>query len=102
MGAVTDILSQGTQDPDTRVYHVKFQINDGELQCGVRGEDNDELGEFGALVLAVRGVVHVHVSTYSLMVTKAPLFNWGEISPSIEELLANMVTCQRMLEDVVG
>lgn len=102
MSPTTDILAQATQDPDTRVYHVKFQLADAEAQCGIRGEDNPELCEFGKLVLAIGGVVHVHVSNYSLMVSKAPLFWWDQISPQVEELLALMVTSQRMLEDAVG
>ena len=95
----SDITMQQTEDPNTLVYHTKFEMTDVN-QSAVRGNSFD-LCEFGELVLSIRGVAKISVYPYLLAVTRAPMFNWDEIRPKIENLLKHFVISQRQLEDAL-
>jgi hypothetical protein len=67
---VAEISVQPTQDPNVKAYHTRY-----------------ELGEFGLLMLEIRGVTQVHVMPYLLLITKGQMFEWDEISPKVEDIL---------------
>jgi hypothetical protein len=99
MSKVAEITVQPTQDPNVKAYHTRYEMAE-TAEEGFRGRTN-EMGEFGKLFLQIRGVIHVHVSPYVLLVTKAPLFEWAEISPTIEEILKNFTRSQRLLNETL-
>lgn len=98
MPTAVDITTQHTQDPNTKVYHTRYELTD-KSESGMRGDDA-ELSEMGRLFLGIRGVVQVQMSTYVLLITKAPLFDWGEVEPAVGIILNLFVTSQRQLGDV--
>lgn len=97
MSSVAEISVQPTTDPNVKVYHTRFEMSSGP-ECGSRG-NSEELGAFGNLVLAIPGIAQVHVCPYALMITKAPLFEWSEIDPLVEDLLKEFVISQRQIVD---
>ena len=97
MSAMVEISVQPTNDPNVKVYHTRFELSSGP-EVGARG-CSDEMGAFGNLILEIRGIAQVHVGPYVLLVTKAPLFEWSEIDPSIQEILKTFAISQRQIED---
>ena len=97
MSSVVDVSVQPTTDPNMRAYHARFEMSGGP-EVGTRG-NSEELGEFGRLVLEIRGVAQVHVCSYVMLVTKAPLFEWSEIGPEVERLLRMFAASQRQAEE---
>ena len=97
MSAMVEISVQPTNDPNVKVYHTRFELSSGP-EVGARG-CSDEMGAFGNLILEIRGIAKVHVGPYVLLVTKAPLFEWSEIDPSIQEILKTFAISQRQIED---
>lgn len=95
---IADVSIQSTQDPNTKAYHTRFELAEA-VESGVRG-DSTGLGEFGNMILEMRGVVQVQVSSYLILVTKAPLFNWEEIENSVTDLLKIFAISMRQLENV--
>jgi hypothetical protein len=98
MASVAEITVQLTNDPNVWVYHTRFELAD-KPETGVRG-CSEEVGAFGNLILEIRGVVGVQVGPYILLVTKAPLFDWVEIDPSVQEILKTFARSQKQIEDV--
>jgi len=96
MASTTQISVQPTNDPNMKAYNTRFEMASAP-ESGSRG-NSDELGEFGRLILNIRGVAQVHVCAYVMLVTKAPLFEWNEIDPDIEKLLRMFAISQRQLE----
>ena len=94
---VAEISVQPTNDPNTKAYHTRFELSSGP-EVGAKGY-SDNVGAFGNLILEIRGVAQVHVGPYVLLVTKAPLFEWSEIDPSIQEILKTFALSQRQIED---
>jgi hypothetical protein len=90
------ILMAPTTDPDAVVYHTRIQMTE-KTQYGMRGDHNTELGEVGAWVLGMDGVVAVSVGPYNICVKKSPIFDWDEVRPSIEKLLMSMVESNKAL-----
>lgn len=97
---IAEISVQSTSDPNAKVYHTRFELSSGP-ESGIRGA-SAEVGEFGNLVLDIRGVVQVAVCPYVMLVTKAPLFEWGEIDPRVEDLLRGFAVSQHLLEEDFG
>lgn len=83
---------QPTENPNIRAYHTKFEMSES-LESGDRN-NSDVLGEFGKLILGIRGVVQVHVTPYALQAQKAPLFSWPEIEPAIQKILTDFTKSQ--------
>ena len=98
MASMAEITVQLTNDPNAWVYHTRFELASG-FESGARG-CSEEMGAFGKLILEIRGVVQVHLGPYMLLVTKAPLFTWPEIDPSIKEILKTFAISQRQIEDM--
>ena len=98
MPQVDEIVVNPTQDPNIVVYNTRFEMSSGP-EVGCRGSAG-ELGAFGNLMLEISGVVQVHVHSYMLLITKAPLFSWDEIRPRVEIILKEFATSQRQLKDV--
>jgi hypothetical protein len=94
---VAEISVQSTQDPNVKAYHTRYEMSSGH-EAGVRGS-SDELGEFGLLMLEIRGVTQVHVMPYLLLITKGQMFEWDEISPKVEDILKGFAKSQRLLLD---
>lgn len=97
MASVAEITVQLTNDPNVWVYHTRFELVSAP-EVGLRG-CVEEVGAFGRLILEIRGVVQVNVGPYMLLVTKAPLFAWPEIDPSIQAILKTFAMSQRQIED---
>lgn len=97
MTSVAEITVQQTNDPNVLVYHTRFELASAP-EMGLRGCE-EEVGAFGKLILEIRGVVQVHVGPYMLLVTKAPLFEWPEIDPSVQDILKSFAKSQRLMED---
>ena len=97
MSALAEISVQPTEDPNMKAYHTRFEMSSGPEE-GTRGNSPD-LGEFGNLILSTRGVIQVRVCPYILLVTKAPLFEWKEIDPEIEQILKHFAFSQRQLSE---
>ena len=97
MAAMAEISVQPTNDPNVKAYHTRFSLSDGP-EVGTRG-CSDDVGAFGNLILEIRGIAQVHVGPYVLLVTKAPLFEWAEIDPSIQEILKTFAISQKQIED---
>jgi hypothetical protein len=95
-----DISVQNTTDPNVRGYHTRFGMVDAP-ESGSRG-NSAELGAFGSLFLDIRGVAHVQVGPYILLITKAPLFSWQEIDPEVVKILKMAVTSQRQMQEAIG
>ena len=91
-----DICAQGTGDPDMKAYHTRYEMSEKE-EKGARGYE-DGLGEFGRLFLCIRGIAAVSVYPYVILVTKAPLFTWEEVTPAVESILKDFIKSQKMLE----
>ncbi len=99
MPLIAEILGQNTTDPNVKVYHTRYQLSEVR-ETGTRG-DVAELGELGQIFLRMSGVVQVQVFPYLLIITKAELFQWDEISPPVEKILGQLVISQRQLIDVL-
>lgn len=107
MPAAVEITIQGTPDPNTKAYHTRFELSEIN-QSGIRGSydaepdraNTAELGEFGKLILSMKGVVMVQIGTYVLLVTKAPLFEWSEVDPEIQSILKMFAVSLRQLNEV--
>ncbi len=100
MPLIAEILGQNTTDPNVKVYHTRCQLSEGR-EIGIRGEAA-ELGELGQIFLRIRGITQIQVFPYILMITKAELFQWDEISPGVEKILGELVKSQRQLDDFVS
>lgn len=96
---IAEVVVQGTNDPNTQVYHTRVQLSE-EMESGIRGTDHN-LGALGCLLLEVPGVVQVQVHCYLILVTKAPLYAFDEIRPKVEQILSTLVISQRQLYDAV-
>jgi len=95
--SLVEITVQPTENPDIRAYNTRIELS-SKPEAGMRG-CSEGLGEFGQLVLDIRGVMHVFVNSYVMLVTKASLFDWCEIDPSIQDLLKGLVISQRLIDD---
>ena len=100
MSSVASITVQATTDPNMKVYHTRFEMSSGP-EAGSRGDD-EQVGGFGQLVLAIQGVSQVRVCPYILMVTKAPLFTWDEVEPNVVKLLKEFGRSQLELETILS
>ena len=96
MSTVAQVTSQSSNDPNIMVFHTRFEMSEGP-EAGTRGHAC-ELGEFGQLFLEIRGVSQVHVTPYVLLITKAQLFEWDEITPSVTAILEQFVRSQKPLD----
>lgn len=96
---LAQVTVQGTENPNVRAYHTRFEMSSSP-ECGIRGGNND-LGAFGEIVLAIRGVVTVQVMPYVLLVTKALLFDWPEIDVEVQKILIEFAKSQNQLEEAV-
>lgn len=90
-----DISVQATEDPAVRAYHTRFEMTSAP-EFGSRGCD-DQLGEFGRLMLGIRGVTQVHILPYAMLITKAPLFLWDEVDDKVTDILKGFARSQRLL-----
>jgi hypothetical protein len=99
---VADITAQLTDDPNRMVFHTRFEMSTG-YEEGARG-NSSSLSEFGKLFLEIRGVAHVQVIPYTLVVSKAQLYDWTELTPQVEDILRHFVLSQRQMQeqDLVG
>lgn len=97
MPQVAEISVQPTSDPNMKAYHTRFEMSSGPEQ-GSRG-NFDELGEFGRLFLKIKGIVQVHVCPYTLLVTKASLYEWPEIDPDVIKILRHFAISERQLAE---
>ena len=100
MTSVAEVLVQPTNDPNAMVYHTRFELS-SESEMGMRGCLND-VGEFGSLILKIRGIVQVFVNPYLLLVVKSPAFNWVEIDPNVQDILKMFAISQRQIEDALA
>lgn len=98
--ATAEISVQNTNHPDTVVYHTKFEMV-SETVAASRG-DASELSGIPEMVLSIRGVMKVAVYPYLLSVTRAPMFDWKDIRPSVEEILRMFAASQKQLKEAVG
>ena len=98
--ATADISVQNTDHPDRLVYHTKFEMV-SENVCAIRG-DSVELDGLPQMVMDVRGIVKISVYPYMLAITRAPMFDWKDIKPGVEEILKMFVMSQKQLEDAVN
>lgn len=96
----TDLIVQNTVDPECRAVHTTYEMSEGPEE-GCRG-GTEGLGEFGRLFLEIRGVVHVRVFPYLILVTKAPLFRWQDVLPHVEKIVVDFVESQKLLRREVG
>lgn len=98
MTTTVSVTSQQTENPNVKVYHTRFEMCSGP-ESGTRG-DCDKLGPFGQIVLLISGVVKVDVCPYILVVTKATLYDWQEISPVVDQILSDFSKSQKQLAQV--
>jgi Scaffold protein Nfu/NifU N terminal len=98
--ATADISVQNTDHPDKVVYHTKFELV-SENVTAIRG-DSANVGGLPEIILAVRGVTKVAAYPYMLAITRAPMFDWNDIRPSIEEILVMFASSQKQLEGAVN
>lgn len=95
MATVAEITVQPTNDPNVKAYHSRFEMCEAP-QAAAKG-DAEGLDEFAKLFFGVRGVSRVTMSPYVLLITKAQLFEWEEISPGVEGILKDFVRSQRLI-----
>ena len=92
---VANVTLEMTNDPNIRVYHTRFELC-STFEEGSRGSSG-ELSEFSNLMLEIRGVAHVRLLPYVLMIFKAPLFDWTEVEPKVIDLLSSFAKSQEEL-----
>lgn len=97
--ATADISVQNTDHPDKVVYHTKFEMV-SENVTAIRGDCAD-VGGLPEIILAIRGVTKVTAYPYMLAITRAPMFDWNDIRPGIEDILKMFASSQKQLEGAV-
>lgn len=98
--ATAEISVQNTDHPDKVVYHTKFEMvsdNTNAIRGGCEGLDG-----LPAMIMEIRGVTKVSAFPYMLAITRAPMFDWSDIRPRVEEILRMFANSQKQLEEAVG
>ncbi len=90
------ILMQLTKDIDMRLYNVRFELTEEAAEDGCKGSV-ENLGEFGRLVMKIRGIEVVRVQPYRMFISKAALFLWEDIEPEVLRLLTSFDASQDLL-----
>lgn len=92
------VIMQLTQQPCMRLYNVRYELTDSAAEDGCRGSI-ENLGEFGHLVMEIRGIEVVRIQPYRIFISKAALFSWDEIEPSVIKLLESFNLSQDLLAE---
>ena len=96
MDQTAEVIVQATDEPDMRVYNVRYELTEAAAEDGCRGRI-DGLGAFGKLLVGIRGVEVVRVQPYRFFISKAVMFEWSEIDPHVMSIVETLVASQRML-----
>jgi len=85
-----------TDAPDIRVYFSREPLTNLQEQ-GERGDGENHSGIVEA-ALELPGVVVAAVKPYSLMLMRAPCFEWNEIESGVKQLLTAFNAGEGVLE----
>ncbi len=90
------VLMQQTADVSMRLYNVRYELTEKAAEDGCRGAV-DDLGEFGKLIMRIRGIEVIRVQPYRMFVSKAAMFLWEDIEPEVISLLTSFDASQGLL-----
>ncbi len=93
---VEKVVMQLTADIGMRLYNVRYELTERAAEDGCRGAIED-LGEFGKLIMKIRGIEVIRVQPYRMFVSKAALFLWEDIEPEVISLLTSFDASQGLL-----
>lgn len=87
-----------TPDPNTRAYFSREVLTTKD-EGASRGGPHRPRSPFLATALEIPGVAVATVTPYALIISKAPMFSWEEIEPSLLRLLSAFNTGEGRLEE---